>query len=454
MTDKKTGRPRTGSIYWAKSGYRARVTVEKDGGTKQITVDLGTKDLSIARNKLKTRFWEKIPVEALKEEAARLETFQEAAERIVPESGIASRHARLDRLRRLVFAHLGKKAIDQIRGGDVKAVLKALADDGYSKQQCIHVRNDISSVLGELWSDDVIEENAAKKAKIPKHAKVDRRERTVLEDDELLLYLAWQHPDTGEQEAVLERQVMSCVSRIFGGLRWGDIRANRWEYWTIVAGEFVEGLATSRKTGEIQPLEVPEPLRPILRDWWERHGRPKTGLMFPVRRGERVGQERKPGSIARALRRDLARAFGIEAPVKVQIRRSNGRKDTRYRWRTVREATDRERALLFETEQTRPTDFHSFRRRFKQALADAGVDVQQSMKLSRSKDLAAHQRYLANTRKVLKIPTGALPQISIAHAVIAAEPGNENHESSQKEGCRSPDLNWGHHAYEARALTN
>ena len=71
--------------------------------------------------------------------------------------------------------------------------------------------------------------------------------------------------------------------------------------------------------------------------------------------------------------------------------------------------TERERELLTETEYTRPVDFHSFRRQFKQALADAGVDVQQAMNLSGATDLSAHKRYLTNTSKAREIPINALP---------------------------------------------
>lgn len=42
-------------------------------------------------------------------------------------------------------------------------------------------------------------------SKIPKTAKVDRRERTVLTDDELVRYVAWEHPEEKKRPAVLER---------------------------------------------------------------------------------------------------------------------------------------------------------------------------------------------------------------------------------------------------------
>jgi len=170
---------------------------------------------------------------------------------------------------------------------------------------------------------------------------------------------------------------------------------------------------------------VPELLRPILRDWWERKGRPTTGLLFPARRGERAGEERKPGSVAKALRRDLARAFGIERRVDKPKVRSNGRPDTLHSCEEARPMTARERELLVETEFTRPVEFHSFRRAFKQALAEAGVELQTAMTLSGATDATTHRRYLTNTSKARQIPEAALPRISMAHAE-SAEPANEN----------------------------
>src|SRR5690606_20572399 len=138
-------------------------------------------------------------------------------------------------------------------------------------------------------------ENVCRKVRLPKHAKVDRRERAVLSDDELVRYLSWQHPIEGQRGAVLERQTMACVSRMFGGLRLGDLKAIRWEAFTVDDGRFPTGWVPREKTARPQLLEVPEMLRPILRDWWERAGRPMEGPVFPVRRGKRAGEQRGHG---------------------------------------------------------------------------------------------------------------------------------------------------------------
>jgi integrase len=212
---------------------------------------------------------------------------------------------------------------------------------------------------------------------------------------------------------VLERQTMACLSRMFGGLRVGDLRALRWEALDTKDG-FSFGWAPRVKTARPQLLEIPTMLRPILRDWWERHGRPSAGFVFPARKGDKAGGKKGRSSIAAALRRDLRRALGVDVPVRVEYVRSNGRKGTRFDWHASRELTPREVELFQETEFTKPVDFHSFRRAFKQALADAGVEMQTAMALSGASDAKAHQRYLANTAKMRRLPEAALPNLAIA----------------------------------------
>jgi len=401
----KRGRPRKGALIYRASGYRARITVVVAGEPVQQTFNLGTTNRQAARLKLARLLKSEAPQA---EQAKRVESFEEAAERIAGASTIASKALRLARLRSFAYPAIGARPVDQVRASDVQETLDALAEE-QSRQSVVHLKNDISAVLGELWRTEVLSENAAKRTRIPKSARVDTRERAVLTDAELVRYLGWQHPDPAWQPAVLERQTMACVARMFGGLRLGDLRALRWEAFEIDGGNFPSGWAPRKKTKRPQRLETPTPLRPILRDWWERSGRPSEGFLFPVRRGKRASEQRKHASPAAALRRDLRRAFGIERPVRVGIVRSNGRPDTKVRWEPAREPTARERELLEPGEFTQPVEFHSFRRAFKQALAEAGMELSAQMALSGATDVKAHQRYLANTGKARTVPAAALP---------------------------------------------
>ena len=195
---------------------------------------------------------------------------------------------------------------------------------------------------------------------------------------------------------------MACVARMFGGLRTDDLHAVRWESFDTDGGRFERGWAPRKKTAS-QLLEVPEMLPPILGDWWERHGRPASGLVFPVLRGERAGQEKRGVSHARAMRRDLRRVLGIDVW-----------DPDAARWRVaVREMTARECELLEGSEYRKPVDFHSWRRAYNQALGDAGVNAQTAQALAGHSSLEAHARYLRNTTRARAIPASALPHLDV-----------------------------------------
>lgn len=72
--------------------------------------------------------------------------------------------------------------------------------------------------------------------------------------------------------------------------------------------------------------------------------------------------------------------------------------------------------LFDETPHTRPVDFHSFRRAYAQALADADVSAQQAAALAGHADLGAHLRYLMNTSKTRRLPERALPDLRVVES--------------------------------------
>src|SRR5690606_20206156 len=139
-------------------------------------------------------------------------------------------------------------------------------------------------------------------------------------------------------------------------------------------------------------------------------------------------------SHAEAFRRDLKRAFGIEALAE-------------SRWAKVRDLTPRERELFEDTEFTRPVDFHSWRRAYSQALADANVSAQQAQALAGHASLDAHQRYLQNTSKMRELPAAALPQIRI----LPLRGGN-NQGQNPENRLRGLDLNQRPSGYEPDEL--
>jgi integrase len=155
-------------------------------------------------------------------------------------------------------------------------------------------------VFAQLCREGARTDNPVTAATMPRFPREVFKERSVLTDPELALYLAWEHPEARRRGAVRERQVMACMSRMFGGLRTGDLHALRWEAFNTLAGAFTCGYAPRQKTRRPQLLEIPEPLRPFLREWWELAGKPSEGVVFPVRRvgkrGDRVGHTRTAGA--------------------------------------------------------------------------------------------------------------------------------------------------------------
>jgi integrase len=415
-------------------GWYGRFYATVDGERVRVCRSLKTHNKAVARRKLARLIAEG---NVAPEEAQRFETFEEAARRIVDEQKAAGMGTWKDRVHRLethVFPTIGKMLPNQVKAAHIRGILDEARDAGHARQYLTHIKYDCSSVLAELWRSEepvgldadgkpvALLENVCARVRVPEASpeatQRSKKERAVLTDQELVMYLAWQHPQPRFRGAVLERQTMACVSRMFGGLRTSDLHAVTWDAFETIAGAFTWGLAPRKKGsrlahgGKPQPLVVPEPLRPILRDWWERQGRPTAGFVFPKRRGDDavVGKGRKKMSHAKAMRRDLQRALGLEVFRQAGVdRKGNPVGD----WERGREPTPRELVLFTDTEWTRCIDFHSWRRSYNQALADAGVNAQQAKALAGHSSMAAHERYLRNTQKARTIPVEALPDLGI-----------------------------------------
>jgi integrase len=417
---KRRRRPKgAGQLIHRRGGWYARVVATVDGERVRVMRELGTHSLPAARRKLERLVAEGVPATV---DAGDVETFAQAVERTYTlRAATRAFWAKVARawLRKYAVPVIGPMPVDKVGPADVSEVLRAAAARGQSKQSVQHGRKHIAAVFRQLRIEGVLAANPTDGAFMPDVATAVRRERAVLTDAELAVYLAWEpEPEPGQKrvgrglelkrEHALELQTMACVSRMFGGVRTGDLLALCWEAFDVEQGAFTWGYAPRQKTRRPQLLEVPEMLRPFLRDHWERSGRPQVGLVFPVRRkgrlGSRVGLQRRHVSFAEPFRRDLQRAFKAAAERNVEAPREGSR-----RWRE-----------LFDDGEpfTRPVDFHSWRRAYVQALADADVNAQQAAALAGHADLGAHARYLANAGKLRKLPEAALPDLRVSTAAI------------------------------------
>jgi integrase len=402
----------TGTLVWQKRGWCARIPQVVEGVRIKPIYFLDTSSKPLAKRRM-ARLIAEIETGRAPDAgtAGRSETFVEVAERVHPDrvkDGVKSAKDEIARLRAYALPTLGLLDVTKIDTTHINEVLDECKRAGRSRETTKHLKMDLSHVFAALKREGAIKINPVDEAELPKFADAMSRQRAVLTDDELARYIVWRHPLERFREAVLERQTMACVARMFGGLRTGDLHALKWESLDAEQGRFEFGWAARRKTSAPQLLEIPAMLRPILRDWWERRGRQLTGPVFPARRGERIGEEKKKGSHAQNFRRDLERAFGLVRWRQTGVNRKGNPVGV---WEPTpgRERTRREVELFEQTEFTLPVDFHSWRRAFSQALADADVTAQQAQALAGHASMSAHQRYLRNAGKMRRLPAAALP---------------------------------------------
>jgi integrase len=389
---------------------------------------LGTDSKQVARAKLARLLTEELPAS----EAGRGELFQEAAHRVADAQSTAGRRSwkgELARLEQHVLPILGPMPAKAIRARHINELLQAVTvtdrrtgkQTAPSRQTLKNILSDITVILDDLWRAETLPENVARRVRLPQN-KRQAKERAVLTDEELAIYLQWEHPDELARVAVLQRQTMACISRLFGGVRTGDLHAMRWEHFDADRGHFNWGYAPRAKTKSPQRLGIDAMLRPIIHRWWSHSGEPTEGLIFPaLRDGKNVkaGRDAKVGiSHAEALRRDLRRAFGVDRLETVDIKQKNGRTIASHQWIEVRKMTAREVELFIGTDHMAPVDFHSGRRAYCQALANAGVNAQLAKALAGHATEAAHEKYLRSSETARELPALARPLVDLSMGLL------------------------------------
>lgn len=267
----------------------------------------------------------------------------------------------------------------------MKGILEDAAAKGLRRNTLSHIRAVLHRLFGAAVEDEAIEHNPITAVRVRKTREV-HKQRMILTDDEIARFVACPTID-------LEIRMLSIVARCEGGMRTGDL--GQWDWTMIDRVHFAECSIPRGKTRTPQPLAIPDVLAPILRDWWERDGKPEGGPIFPVPKGKRAGQFRAPNglSFAKRLRRGLFRAGIVrEPPIEVPAKTPGMRTDLgKCPEGTMLAPNPRDR-MYFATATTLPVDFHSFRRTFDTALAEAGVNVQHAMHLAAHSDPGVHQR--------------------------------------------------------------
>jgi integrase len=436
-------RARTGTLLppGADGLWRCRVTAERaDGTTWRPIYSLGTADKALARRKLSRVNAElaagRNPFEAA--DAAhvpeRVKDYAEAWLGRRVDQGVVSVDNERRNLERWVLPAIGAMPLSDVRPLHVRAILESVATGTYETGK-IHVRSKryraasvakVRSALHLLFRSateaGLIEHNPVAAVGTPRTREV-HKERAILTDEEFSRFVSCAGVD-------LELRMLALVARCEGGMRAGDL--NSWDWSMIDRLHFAECFIPRAKTRRPQALAIPEALAPFLRGWWERAGKPENGPVFPVRCGKRAGDFRTAcGGFARRLRRDLFRAGVYRLPpIEVPATHPGMRSDLGKAAAGTQPAPNPRDPLYYETATTLPVDWHSFRRAFASALAEAGVNVQQAMHLAAHSDPRVHARYVMRTAAMRKIPDAALPRLPVA-LLAAARPSGERGESSR-----------------------
>lgn len=446
----ETKRKRSGTLIETKSGWAARIPVivgYVDGKPvrEKKWFPLGTDSKALAQAKL-DRILAELAAGGVPsaEQTAAGETVAQAIERLIlmqRDDGLKTWIERRSRLRQYAATQIGNLDVRKVRPEHIRQVLDHAHSSGLGKQSVTHIRIDLSTIFGQLWRDEVIPENPVRRVKLSKKLRQDKRPRIVLNEDEFAKLMACS--DVPEHVAL-----MAFASRSFGGMRTSDLHA--WDWSHVDTAEWSSAFVYRPKTdgdddseATLERLVLPEMLRAPLRAWWTRWQRPTEGPVFPIMTGKRAGERQGKRSHARELRIALWRA-GVHRPLPglpealaalraaeaaVEPARSKGR---RAWWEAQRVRSKAELAakaldaVQANTTRTRAVDFHSFRRAYNTALAAAGVNAQQAMKLAGHKDMRTHMRYVELTQRgALPIPEAALPRVDrdwtqlVSDAVVA-----------------------------------
>lgn len=406
----RKGPARSGSLYWTKSGWRARIRVEVDGEIVQKSFDLETTDKQAARAKMRRLI--KLNAPPTPEQAAAPVTVADYAERWLERRealGIAAASYERRFLDRVWLPAIGALPLTKVGKAEIQDVLDDAAmgkirpkprkegdePEPYSRQSVAHMRATIVRLLQAAWKDELVSENKAARTDVP-DIEESGKARAVLLDDEVEQLVAFPDGDA-------EIKLLVLLSRTVGGLRAGDLNALD---WTAFGPGYGTLTLVRRKTRKKKPapvtLVVPALVRPFVEVWHQEQAKlgedpPAAGPVFPVRRGKRAGEAKKRSNMSYAdrLRRELWKA-GV-----------------------------RRHELHHETSTTLPVDFHSTRRAYATALARVGTNEQTAMALTGHSDSKVHQRYLESL--VREVPDAAIPQLSADHAQLLRRASNQNH---------------------------
>ncbi len=286
---------------------------------------------------------------------------------MIERNGQASASDDRQRWRDYCAEQLGHLPLDQVRRGQVQAVVDAVAAKR-SAETARKVRGVLARMFGFAWRREIIAENPVARVPNPKGGK--RRIRMIPTDQQLA-------GACGVDVVPLKIRTIWIAERYTAG-RSGDVLSWQWESVRLEERQVV---VPNEKTGQPRVIEMPEPFHEAMHNWWLECGKPKTGWVFPSRNGGRFA--RRGTSFAKHLRKALAAAgYGPDTNPELHV----------------------------ATEHTLPCDNHSIRRLAVTMLAEAGTNQQVAMNLAGHTSSATHLKYIRLTRKMTQIPEAAVAE--------------------------------------------
>jgi integrase len=408
---RKGGRKRTGNLVWRASGWRARIRIDEDGRSVRKFIDLETTNKSVARRKLNRLVGKAeagdLQVDDAEKEATRYSTDDFAKEHYDARSKWVKSWKDEKRIYDdCLKPKIGTTPIGEVTAADIQECLNDAAAVR-AHESVKKVRSQAFAIFKAARFAGLIQQNPVELVETPDPRR-KKLPRAIPTDDEFARYVMFPHavghkrpPNTVD----LEIKVMAIVARTVGGQRGSDVHALEWPAVDIenFAKMRVRRPKTEHLSDELDDDEyvVPEVARPFLKAWWMVNGQRTDGPVFPNRRGKRAGEAKGKVSHAHALRRDMRRAFGLDAW---------DAKERQYV--ETRSLTSRERELFVGTDRIRPVDFHSMRRAFATGLRRAKVDARDAMRLSAHTSFETHQRYVLDDGPIAAPPAAALPTLA------------------------------------------
>jgi site-specific recombinase XerD len=414
----------TGQLILEKTSYYGRYAFKLHGEEKSGYVRLNTLNKLLARQRLNAI----IKAEIEGRPADVTETFLEAGERIleIRMKTLSSANSERGNLRKHVFPIIGHIPVTMVSEADVVSVLEQVRDKGHAAETIRHIRNAMSHIFKRLVKDKVRKDNPCPPVEDLPEAlpeTIDERPKAVLSDEEIFTYLSYTDPREGERYvgSVRERQLMTLLARCVGGMRTGELHGLTWARASAddLAFDSLEVIRykTRKKAAKAGSKAVARQLYAIgdtvipffLRFWYLRtkgllgHAPDPDSVLFPVRkkngrldgkggRLDNVGEKREETSWAKALRRDIKRAYGIEVLVEHKPGGKRKRGQQEWIWKVVKPESEwprRLQELLSGTQDRRPLWFHNARN----AAA---------IMAERHERLTAAARFTAHTPKMLQ----------------------------------------------------